>query len=299
MLVIGIVVFTFPVLFSYLQSNTLSSFVVVYLYMGGIVTMLTNVIPNLVRVIVSYKRINTFIEELSAIDENRAEKNVDAEKFDLKLDNVTFCYNSEGTAPNEDFVLGPVNCEFNSGEIVFISGGNGSGKTTLAKLLTGLYIPDSGTITVNGEKADPKLLGRYYSAVYSDFYLFDKIYGINTAEKKDEIEKFLKILRLDKKVAIENNRFSTLRLSTGQRKRLALLLAYLEDKPVYFFDEWAADQDPEFRKIFYTELLPQLKNRGKAVIAITHDDRYFGVADKLLKMESGKISGETVCEKVN
>lgn len=286
MLVIGVVVFTFPMLFRYIQGNTLSSFVVVYLYMGGIVTMLTSMVPNLVRVIVSFKRINSFIREVSEPEEEKCEETDDTKGFSLNLENVEFHYKNENGG---EFSLGPISYTFNAGEIVFICGGNGSGKTTLSKLITGLYQPDSGEITVNGIKVDSKTLGSYFTTVYSDFYLFDKIYGVDIDEKRQLIDHYLEVLKIKNKVSVEGDRFSTTRLSTGQRKRLALLISYLEDKPVYFFDEWAADQDPEFRKIFYTELLPELKMRGKAVIAITHDDRYFDLADRVIKMELGKI----------
>ncbi|CDZ24032.1 cyclic peptide transporter [[Clostridium] cellulosi] len=287
MLVIGIVAFTFSMIFPYIQSNTLRSFVVVYLYMGSIITMLTSQIPSLVRVMVSFRRIESFINEISTLKEEPAvifeEKTSDIK---IQLKNVKFHYkNTNG----EEFSLGPINYEFRSGEIVFITGGNGSGKTTLAKLITGLYQPDEGEILVNGEKVDTKTLGNYFTTVYSDFYLFDRLYGINTDEKMDEIKKYLDILKISDKVSIKDGKFTTTRLSTGQKKRLALLISYLEDKPAFFFDEWAADQDPEFRKFFYTTLLPELKARGKAVIAITHDDRYFGEADKLIKMEMGQI----------
>lgn len=287
MVVIGVVAFMFAMLFTYIQSNTLRSFVVVYLYMGGIITMLTGQIPNLVRITVCWKRINTFVAEISSTDEKQPEiPEVETGGVTIKLDKVKFSYRNNG---GEVFELGPIDYEFNSGEIVFITGGNGSGKTTLAKLITGLYKPDSGEITVNGEKVDAKVLGSYFSTVYSDFYLFDRVYGVNTDSKKDEIKKYLDILRINGKVNIKDGKFSTIRLSTGQRKRLALLIAYLEDKPVFFFDEWAADQDPEFRKFFYMSLIPELKAKGKSVIAITHDDRYFTQADKLIKMDMGHI----------
>ncbi len=286
MLVIGVVVFTFPLIFHNIQSTTLRSFVVVYLYMGGIVTMLTSLIPGLVRVIVSWKRINSFMDEVSTLEEEQTPVVNDDPDFSVLLKNVEFHYKSEN---GETFALGPVNCEFRSGEIVFISGGNGSGKTTLAKLITGLYQPDAGEILVNGEKVDTKTLGGYFTTVYSDFYLFDRLYGIDCQEKNEEIERYLRILKINDKVSVKGGSFSTLKLSTGQRKRLALLISYLEDKPAYFFDEWAADQDPEFRRFFYTTLLPELKARGKAVIAITHDDRYFDEADKHIKMEMGAI----------
>jgi putative pyoverdin transport system ATP-binding/permease protein len=286
MVVIGVVVFTFSMIFSYIQSDTLRSFVVVYLYMGGIITMLTGQIPGLVRVMVSWKRIDKFMDEVSTLEEEKTITDTQSSDFTIQLKEVGFYYKNES---GEDFALGPVSYEFHSGEIVFISGGNGSGKTTLAKLITGLYQPDEGEILVNGEKIDSKSLGSYFTTVYSDFYLFDRLYGIDSKAKKDEIEEYLDILKINGKVSVKDGKFSTIKLSTGQRKRLALLISYLEDKPAFFFDEWAADQDPEFRSFFYTDLLPKLKAKGKAVIAITHDDRYFSEADKLIKMEMGKI----------
>ena len=174
---------------------------------------------------------------------------------------------------------------------MFIIGGNGSGKTTLAKLLTGLYIPHDGEITVDGKPVANFQLGEYFSTVFSDFHLFDKLYNIDLSgeTKRDEAQRYLETLHLDGKIELTGDSFSTTDLSGGQRKRLALLKCYLEDCPVYLFDEVAADQDPEFRKFFYRELLPKMKEKGKIVIAITHDDHYFDVADKVIKMDMGKI----------
>ena len=57
----------------------------------------------------------------------------------------------------------------------------------------------------------------------------------------------------------------------------------------YDFDEWAADQDPEFRRYFYDVLLPGLKAEGRTLIVVTHDDRYFHVADQVVFMEEGRV----------
>lgn len=287
-LVIGLIVFLFPVLFPTLSNTTLQNYVVIFLYMGGIVNTEIFLVPGLMRVMVSWKRIKEFINEIT-FDEDTpktAIQPISDGKLDIKLNNVKFAYkNTNG----EHFEVGPINCDFKSGEITFISGGNGSGKSTLAKLITGLYIPDEGNITVNGLPADRETIGSYFSIIFSDYHLFDKMYGIDYANKSEEIKYYLKLLRISDKVQLNGGRFNTVKLSTGQRKRLALLIAYLEDRPAYIFDEWAADQDPEFREFFYKELLPQLKEKGKAVIAITHDDRYFDEADKHIKMEIGKI----------
>lgn len=170
-------------------------------------------------------------------------------------------------------------------------GGNGSGKSTLLKLLTGLYRPASGELRVNGQSLLPVQYHRYrnqFSIVFTDFHLFDRLYGL-TRVNDESLAELLHDMELDLKTHYEEGRFSTLNLSTGQRKRLALIVALLDDKAILVFDEWAADQDPVFRKRFYEEILPDLKRRGKTVIAATHDDRYFSVADRVLKMECGRF----------
>ncbi len=286
--VIGIVVFIFPFIFDNIQGNTLRNYVTVYLYMGGIVNQEIFLIPSLVRVLVSWRRIKDFIKEISEMEEDvplPEAVNTHGE-LQIELKGVKFEYKNES---GENFTVGPIDYTFRSGEIVFISGGNGSGKSTLAKLITGLYRPDEGEIRVNGEKVDSEALGSNFSTVFSDFHLFDKLYGVEYEQKQSEIQKYLEVLRISDKVSISDGVFSTLKLSTGQRKRLALLVSYLEERPVCLFDEWAADQDPEFRRFFYKVLLPELKARGKAVIAITHDDSYFADTDRHIKMETGRI----------
>jgi putative ATP-binding cassette transporter len=286
--VIGVVVFTFSILFPNIQGNTLRTYVLVYLYMGGIVNSEIYLIPQFVRIFISWRRINELIKEIALlVTEPALVKEPDAGlKLTLELKDVTYQYKNEN---GERFSVGPINSIFRSGEICFITGGNGSGKSTLAKLITGIYRPDSGEILVNGQKIAVSALGSYFSTVFSDFHLFDKLYGINYQSKKEEIAKYLKTLRIEDKLRITDGSFSTVKLSAGQRKRVALLISYLEDHQVFLFDEWAADQDPEFKQFFYQTLLPELKARGKMVIAITHDDRYYSAADQVIKMEMGQI----------
>jgi putative ATP-binding cassette transporter len=105
----------------------------------------------------------------------------------------------------------------------------------------------------------------------------------------DKAREYLVKLQLNHKLDVKEGVLSTTQLSQGQRKRLALLTAFLEDRSIYLFDEWAADQDPTFKQTFYDSLLPELKARGKTVIVISHDDRYYDVADRLIKLEDGKL----------
>lgn len=286
-LAIGAVVFLFPLVFNEISTATLISYIFVLLYMTGPVHGILDTVPNMIDVRISWKRINKFINQLSSLERSNVDTSeINLQKnFEVVLKDVEYEYSN---SQDSVFKVGPINYEFKSGEVIFITGGNGSGKSTIAKLITGLYSPTNGYITLNGRAISAQELSQYYAAIFNDFYLFEKLYGIDFNSKEYEIQEYLRILQMDNKVKISEGKLSTINVSTGQRKRLALLVSYLEDKPIYLFDEWAADQDPEFRKFFYNVLLPDLKSRGKCVIAITHDDYYFGMADKTLRMEFGR-----------
>jgi putative ATP-binding cassette transporter len=191
----------------------------------------------------------------------------------------------------EPFTVGPLDLTLRAGELVFITGGNGSGKSTLLRLLTALYRPQEGVIALDGlavEDAAGQAYRDLFSAVFSDAHLFRKLYGIRDASP-ERIAGLLELLELDGKTGVVDGRFTHLDLSAGQRKRVALLVSLLEDRPIHVFDEWAAEQDPEFRARFYREILPRLRESGKTVVVVTHDDRYFDVADRTLKMEYGRF----------
>ncbi|MEU4415855.1 ATP-binding cassette domain-containing protein [Nocardia salmonicida] len=191
------------------------------------------------------------------------------------------------------FRLGPIDLVFEPGQITFIVGGNGSGKSTLAKLITGLYVPRSGSLSLNGERIDHDNIEWYRqnsSAVFTDFHLFEDYLGFDRPGIDADVQRYLDELQIAHKVTVQDGRLSTVDLSQGQRKRLALLTALLEDRQIYVFDEWAADQEPRFRDVFYHEILTDLKRRGKTVIVITHDDRYFDCADQLVKLDFGLVA---------
>jgi putative pyoverdin transport system ATP-binding/permease protein len=190
------------------------------------------------------------------------------------------------------FLLGPIDLTIHAGEVTFIVGGNGSGKSTLAKVMAGLYPPQAGGIYIDDvlvTESNREWYREHFSSIFHDFYLFEECLGFDRANLDREVEDYLRQLQLDRKVSVNNGVLSTIDLSQGQRKRLALLVSYLEDRPIYLFDEWASDQEPLFRDLFYKQILVKLKQRGKAVIVITHDDRYFDLADRLIKLNYGKI----------
>lgn len=190
------------------------------------------------------------------------------------------------------FRLGPVDLTLRPGEVTFVVGGNGSGKSTLAKLLAGLYAPRIGEIRIGGEVLGPhntEWFRQHTTAVFADFHLFDDYLGLAAEDLDERVRGLLRDLELAHAVTVRDGKLSTLALSTGQRKRLALLTALLEDRPVYLFDEWAADQDPRFREVFYHRIIPDLRARGKTVVVITHDDRYFDRADQLVKLDFGHV----------
>lgn len=211
----------------------------------------------------------------------------------LELRAVTHTY--RGRHETGRFTLGPVSLELAPGEIVFLLGGNGSGKTTLAKVLTGLFPPDDGQILLDGTAVSDESRDEYrqmFSAVFADFYPFEARIQPGAAGPGQAVTRYLKRLQLESKITAEDGRLSMGDLSQGQRKRLALVSACLEDRPIYLFDEWAAGQAPSYKHVFYQELLPEMKARGKAVVVISHDDAYYPVADRLIKLTQGQIEWE-------
>lgn len=217
---------------------------------------------------------------------------------EIVLEQVRFRFPAVDDDP--PFELGPIDLTLRAGEIVFLVGGNGSGKSTLAKVLTGLYPVEAGRVLVDGREvgsAAPSSGGvgietyrGYYSGVFSEGFVFDELLGPSVDESvHGEVQRLLERLELTRKVRVEGRRFSTTALSSGQRKRLGLLATCLEPRPIYVFDEWAAEQDPRFKQIFYRELLQELARQGKAVVAITHDDRFFDCADRIVRLDEGRI----------
>lgn len=293
LVVLGAVSFAIPRIFPNITTFTLMSFIMILLYLIGPVNVILNSIPNIVQIRVAWNRVKGFELEIPAnIDPQKliASERVKGEIERITAKDVLFKYKAEGDKKDDVFTVGPLDFEAKKGEITFIIGGNGSGKTTLAKLLTGLYLPEKGQVQIEGRNLGDLEIGEYFSSVFSGYHLFEKLYDVDLTktEKREQADKYLKILNLEK-VKINETGFSTIDVSGGQKKRLALLQCYLEDAPIYLFDEVAADQDPEFRKFFYRNLLLKMKEEGKIVIAITHDDHYFDVADKIIKMDMGQI----------
>ncbi|MBO1504735.1 multidrug ABC transporter permease/ATP-binding protein [Serratia proteamaculans] len=210
----------------------------------------------------------------------------------LELRDVIFHYGA--TEQKTGFAVGPLNLTLHRGELVFLIGGNGSGKSTLAMLLTGLYQPVSGQILLDGVPQTPIDMPDYrrlFSAIFTDFHPFHHLQGPEGEQPDAElVESWLNRLNMKSKLQFDGLRVTNPQLSQGQRKRLALLLAVAEKRDILLLDEWAADQDPQFRRTFYRELLPQLRALGKTVFAISHDDHYFEHADRLLQMRDGQLS---------
>jgi putative ATP-binding cassette transporter len=264
------------------------------LFLIGPVGSLVGSIPTLAEANAAAQRIHDLEARLDASTYRPPRPEMARGAFSsIQLTGVFFQY--ADTAGAATFHVGPLDLAVQAGEMVFIAGGNGSGKSTLLKLITGLYHPARGELLLDGRPVGDDDREAYYSlfaVIFSDFHLFRRLYGIR-AVTPQRLADLLRLLELEGKTELENHEFSTLDLSGGQRKRLALLVSFLEDKPILVFDEWAADQDPAFRRKFYEELLPQLKQSGKTVIAVTHDDKYFGAADRLLVMRDGQLVEES------
>jgi len=292
-MLIAMVVFLLPAVVQ-TYSKVINETVTAILFVVGPLGVLIGVVPYLQRANEAARAIGELEQQLDAEHATAPPSGANgttpaATPHTITLDEARFAYKAGGNG--DLFVLGPISLTIKKGEIVFLTGGNGSGKSTLLKLVTGLYVPASGRILTGDAPVTSENIQSYretFSAIFSDFRLFRRLYGmLGTSEAA--VADLLKEMHLEQKVQFAGDRFSNLDLSTGQRKRLALVVALLEHRPILVFDELAADQDPGFRRFLYEQLLPALRDEGRTVIAATHDDRYFSVADKVVKLEYGKV----------
>ncbi len=267
--------------------------VALIIFTAGPITDFAMAIPAISRAEAAINNIRT-LEGLIDLGQSRNEQICDEQDIDdlswnkIVMEDVFFQFpKKENGRP---FTIGPMNLEFHKGEITFIVGGNGSGKSTFLKVLASLYPLSSGHIRLDDTEITPYNKASYrniFSVIFTDYYLFKRLIGIDQPDNQ-LVATLLSQMELTDKTSIENGMITNRNLSTGQKKRLTLIVSVLEDKPVMIFDEWAADQDPVFRKFFYNVLLPELKAKGKTIIAVTHDDNYFHAADRIYKMEYGR-----------
>ncbi|MCB1054967.1 MAG: cyclic peptide export ABC transporter [Acidobacteria bacterium] len=286
---LGLIFFARPASIT-VDPSTLVAYTVVLFYVMTPLQIFLDTMPNLGRAGVAVEKIGKLGFDLSAPNPFPTPPEFPRSWQALELQGLGHRYRRDDQ--EHPFTLGPVDLTLKPGEVLFLVGGNGSGKTTLAKLLVGLYQPERGRILVDGREVTDENRDAYrqlFSVIFDDFFLFEQLLGLEGDDLEERAAHYLAALQIAHKVRIDGGRLSTLELSKGQRKRLALLTAYLENRSIYLFDEWAADQDPVFKSIFYREILPDLKNRGKLVVVISHDDRYFHLGDHLLKLEDGRV----------
>jgi putative pyoverdin transport system ATP-binding/permease protein len=299
-LLLAAIVFAVPT-FSATKGGSITQVTTALMFVVGVCMGLVQTIPILLAANAAADKIERLEARLRAI---AATEEVDAtelpKRFDkIEMRNIVFRYVDKSS--EAVFQVGHVDFTLRSGELVFISGGNGSGKSTFLKVLSGLYEPDSGDIFLDGVRVDDSNRDAYRSliaAIFVDYHLFQRLYGIADPDPA-EIDRLLTQFRLSDKTRLKNGEFGTLDLSGGQRKRLALIVSLLEKRPILLLDEWTADQDPDFRRKFYDELLPELKQAGATVVVITHDDRHLAELDlpaRKLRMADGRFVGRDSVE---
>jgi len=297
---IGFILFVLPSLYE-ISRQALAGATLVVLFLMAPLDVILAWVPILGRAGVSLRRIQALdpaVENLGPFEEPAHSPSQPeappAFESSLELSGVRYAYNRDDQP--SAFALGPIDLTLRPQEIVFLVGGNGSGKTTLVKLLAGLYDCDenAGEIKLDGRVITASDLDSYrslFTAVFADGHLFKNVLGLglDPVDLDTKASAELARLELDGMVQVNQGTFSTTDLSQGQRKRLALIAALLEDRPICILDEWASHQDPQFKKTFYLEILPEWRARGKTLVVISHDEDYFHTADRVIRLDSGRI----------
>jgi putative ATP-binding cassette transporter len=278
-----------------IKAGDIVSFVFTLLYLLGAITTILTILPVLMRARVASDQLIALKMELERLHSGPQPP---AEGTFVRIFEQIDCLELEFSydGGEQAFGIGPMDFRMQRGEVVFIYGGNGSGKSTFLHTLIGLWKPIAGEIRLNGALLRDSEYQEYrsmFAVVFSDFYLFKEVADM-TSFDETKWNEYLNLFELQGKVTLAGNSLSTTDLSTGQRKRLALILALMKDKPILVLDEWAADQDPYFRKKFYLDIIPYLKQSGITVMAVTHDDKYYHLADKLYKMKEGQLYEERI-----
>jgi len=290
-LLIGLVIFLLPWL-GVLTKSEIITFIFTLLFISAPVNRLLVQQNTLMRLKVSFLRIKELFTELSTINDLDDSNMIAAGDFGLNFLNIEF---KDITFSHETFELGPINLSIDKGEVIFIIGGNGSGKSTFINLLSGLYKPKTGNILVNDIVTDGYSVSyqNNISAVFTDNYITRYNYDDYDLKSNIDYSNWLELFQMENIVKDDSESAARRSFSKGQSKRISLIFSLLEKKPLLILDEWAADQDPDFRKFFYEKIVPYLKSQGKTIIAISHDDKYFSAADRIIKFEEGKIVNNT------
>jgi putative ATP-binding cassette transporter len=290
---LGAVVFVAPQFSSDLGGAALTKTTTALMFIVGACFGLVQSIPVLLNANAAADRIEQLEITLRGAASSKRQDIPIPKHFDrIEMRNIEFRYVDRFS--DVSFKIGPIDFELQTGELVFITGGNGSGKSTFLRVLSGLYPPESGEITLDGMHIDENTRDTYrnlMSAIFFDYHLFQRLYGI-TEPVPGEVDRLLAQFRLGDKTGLTDGQFRTLDLSGGQRRRLALIVSLLEKRPILLLDEWTAEQDPEFRRKFYDELLPDLMKAGATIVVITHDDRYLDELDlpaRRIRMDEGRI----------
>lgn len=293
----GFLLFVLPS-FREVDRATLAGAVLVVLYINAPLDVILTWLPTLGRARASMQRIEALIPALDAVEPPEPTTSMILGPRPFLVDGIVLegvCYSYRDGGERHGFALGPVDLTLRPGEVVILAGGNGSGKTTLVKTLAGLYAPRRGTIRVDGREigdGERTAYRQLFSVVFADGYLFKDLLGLERPGLEDEARTGLERLGLAGRVGIEGIAYTTTDLSQGQRRRLAMLNARLEDRPVLVFDEWAANQDPHAKRTFYRETLPELREAGKAVLVISHDEEYYDAADRVVRLRDGRVVDE-------
>jgi len=210
-----------------------------------------------------------------------------------------------GEGEAKTMALNQVSLEAQFGEMVYIVGPSGSGKTTLLSVLTGILRPNDGKVLLEGTDIwglSPDQLADFrlgkIGFVFQDYHLFPRL---TTAEnvaiplilrRKEwgeaihEAEKYLDVVGLKSRAELP-----PVKLSGGEQQRVAIARAIVDQPDILIMDEPTASLDGDTGVAILSFVRKNVLNKDRCIVVVTHDDRIYQFATRILKMEDGRLKG--------
>lgn len=274
---------------------TIGSFVAFYSYVGrlfGPVRSLTSLNVELQQTLVAFYRFYDLLHTIETDEQGQKKVAIQRVQDEIQLKNITFAYEEGQEKLLEDFSI-----SFCPGQMIGISGRNGIGKSTLFGLMTGMYQPSQGEVSIDGhlvKEIKTGSLQKMYGIMPQESYMFNMSIIENIALGRrnlsaEKIDQLAELLNIKEFVESLPNGYESMaekngeNFSGGQKQKFGIMRALVEEPQILILDEATSAIDAETEEAFFEWLA---KNKGdKIILYISHKAHLLKYADRIIRFE--------------